>query len=136
MTTTISELLQMSPRVRGGGTAMPGGVGLPSRSTNRFQKSVHQGRVELRRIDRATDPASLGQAVEDLPVALDETAHEAHELLVVSNPVDLGLERVEDQLVDAHTAGASEDLSGVRKVFGESDGGRLSRHDVMIAPRR
>ena len=81
-----------------------------------MQTSVHQGRVELRRIDRATDPASLGQAVEDLPVALDETAHAAHELLVVSNPVDFGLKRVEDQLVEAHTASTSEDQEALGRV--------------------
>ena len=58
-----------------------------------------------------------------------------HELLVLANPVDLGLERVEDDLVDADTPGASNDLSRIRQVLGKSDSGRLARHDVMIAAR-
>lgn len=101
---------------------MPVGVGLPSRSTNRFQTSVHQGRVELRRIDRATDPAA-----EVLVLLVRRVSEDGEQVLVAPRPTDvLGWTRVGAVEADGELQAAAANQCttgdrGIREVAAVSE---------------
>jgi len=56
----------------------------------------------------------------------------AGEVLVLTNPLDLGLERLDDERVDTHTLHPCNGLGFGGELLGKTDGGLL-RHDCMIS---
>jgi hypothetical protein len=74
---------------------------------------------------------SLGEAVKDLAVALEQFLGAGSEVVVGADPFDLRRECVDDELVDAVTAHSGHGLCVIGEIVGQPDGGLLC-HDITM----
>jgi hypothetical protein len=90
-------------------------------------------RLLQQRAPQPSSGTSLCQSVKDLLIALSDLTELAHELLVMSNPLDFGGQRVHDECVDADTSTSSDDLHRGGQLLRHPDSGGLLRHAIMLS---
>ena len=100
-----------------GGGQVPSGRPIspscPKGSTTRPRRQTSE---PTRRTPRGRGTESLGKAIDDCLVTLEEPTCTAHEIGIRPNATDLSGQRIDDQLVHARAMHSSDRLSLVGKV--------------------
>src|SRR5206468_4145596 len=76
---------------------------------------------------------SLGEAVEDLLVALGQLTETGHEIPVLLHPFEFRLERVDDEGIHADAAASRHHFGSFGEVLRHANRGGLPCHAIMLS---